>query len=127
VWLVNLILTVHFLYLMFVVLGGFLAWRWPRVFWLHLLSAIWGVLIIFELVNCPLTMAERWARQRAGQTTTDRGFIDRYVTGVIYPERDLHQAQAAVVLVVLVSWIGAFVLWRRRRARTAVRDGAASV
>jgi hypothetical protein len=120
-WLVNVILTVHFGYLAFVVFGGFLSWRWPKVFYFHLAAAIWGVLIVFELVDCPLTWAENWARRRAGQQQVT-GFIDHYITGVLYPPRYLHQAQALVALVVLVSWIGSFLLWRRRRARARAGD-----
>jgi len=115
-WLVNVILTVHFGYLVFVVLGGFLAWRWPRAYFVHLAAAVWGLLIVFELVDCPLTYAENWARGRAGEERVT-GFIDHYITGVLYPERFLHQAQGAVAVVVLGSWVGALVLWRRRRAR----------
>ncbi len=31
-------MVVHFLFIAFVVLGGFLAWRWPKAIWLHLES-----------------------------------------------------------------------------------------
>lgn len=116
-WLVDVLVTVHFGYLVYVVLGGFLAWRWPKAFWVHLAAGIWGVLIVFEWVDCPLTWAEHWARQRDGQPASDVGFIERYVTGVIYPEQYVTQVQLAVAVVVLLSWLGAFILWRRRRAR----------
>jgi hypothetical protein len=116
-WLVTVILTVHFGYLAFVVLGGFLAWRWPKAFFVHLAAGIWGVLIVFNLVDCPLTYAENWARRQAGQAEVT-GFIDHYITGVLYPQQYLHQAQSAVAAVVLISWIGALLLWRRRRNRT---------
>jgi hypothetical protein len=118
-WLVNVILTVHFAYLGYVVLGGFLAWRWPRALYWHVAAGVWGVLIVLELVDCPLTWAEHWARQRNGEAPSNAGFIERYVTDVIYPEQYLRQVQGAVAAVVLVSWIGALALWRRRRARQA--------
>lgn len=115
-WLVTVILTVHFGYLAYVVLGGFLAWRWPRAYFVHLAAAVWGILIVFAVVDCPLTYAENWARGRAGQERVT-GFIDHYITGVLYPQRYLHQAQAAAAAVVLISWAGALLLWRRRRSR----------
>lgn len=117
-WLVEVIVTVHFAYLVYVVLGGFLAWRWPRAFFVHLLAGLWGVAIVAEWVNCPLTWAEHWARQRDGEAPSERGFIDRYVTGVIYPEQYVTQVRLAVAAVVLLSWVGALILWRRRRAMT---------
>ena len=114
-WLVNVILALHFGFLAYLVLGGFLAWRWPRAFVPHLAAAVWGVLIVLSWVECPLTWAENWARQRAGGAPLSAGFIDRYVTGVIYPPQFLNEARAAVAVMVLISWLGALLLWRRRR------------
>jgi hypothetical protein len=116
-WLVNVILALHFGFIAYLVLGGFLAWRWPRAIVPHAAVAVWGILIVLEWVDCPLTWAEGWARQRSGQPPLTAGFIDRYITGVIYPAEYLHEARAAVAAVVLASWVGAYLLWRRRRAR----------
>jgi hypothetical protein len=106
------ILALHFAYLAYVVLGGFLAWRWPRAIWPHLVALGWGVLIVLGLVDCPLTWAEDWARQRAGDAALTSGFVDRYLENVIYPPQYVHQARALVALVVLVSWVGAYLRWR---------------
>ena len=125
-WLVNVIVTAHFAYLVYVVLGGFLAWRWPKALFVHLLAAIWGVAIVFEWVDCPLTWAEHWARQRAGEAPSDVGFIERYVTGVIYPAQYETQVQIAVAVLALCSWAGALILWRRRRRATAGPGGQAA-
>ena len=115
--LVTVILTAHFLYLGYLVLGGFLAWRWPAAFWPHLASAIWGCLIVTNRVNCPLTWAEMWARQRAGDAPVTGGFIDRYVTDVIYPGRYLIEVRVLVALVIALSWAGAYARWRSRVRR----------
>jgi hypothetical protein len=112
--LVTAIVLVHFAFLGFVVFGGFLAWRWPRVIWLHALCAVWGVLIVTNLVNCPLTWAEDWARRRAGGPGMSAGFIDTHVTGVLYPVRYLNEVRLLAAAVVLVSWLG---WWYRRRRR----------
>lgn len=37
--LTTLVLTLHFGYLAYVVVGGFVAWRWPRTIWVHLVAA----------------------------------------------------------------------------------------
>jgi hypothetical protein len=113
-WLVTLALALHFAYLAYVVLGGFLAWRWPRAVGPHLVAVAWGMLIVAGWVDCPLTWVEDWARERAGQTRPTAGFVDRYLDNVIYPERYVDVVRAAVALVVGVSWAGAFVRWRRR-------------
>jgi hypothetical protein len=115
-WFVAAVLVLHFGYIAFVILGGFLAWRWPKVFWVHLVAIAWAVLIVANWVNCPLTYAENWGREKQGQAPI-AGFIDKYLTGVIYPARYLQEVRLAVALVVVISWIGVYVTWRRRRRR----------
>jgi hypothetical protein len=117
--LVTLVLTTHFLYLTYVVLGGFLAWRWKHAIWPHIAAVVWGVLVITFPWTCPLTAAENWARDRAGEGRTD-GFIDRYVEGVIYPPQYVQLARLAVAAVILLSWWGAL---RRRRPAMATKPG----
>jgi hypothetical protein len=56
-----------------------------------------------------------WARRLAGDEPVSGGFIDRYVTNVIYPGRYLVEARLAVALVVLASYVGAYLLWRSKR------------
>jgi hypothetical protein len=48
------------------------------------------------------------------------GFIDTYLTNVIYPARYLGLVRLAVATVVTVAWIGASVRWRGRRRAAAV-------
>src|SRR5215468_11587770 len=103
-WLVTVVLGTHFAYLAYLLLGGFLAWRWPAMIFPHLAAAVWGVLIVFNLVACPLTIAEVWARRLAGDQPVNGGFIDRYVTGVIYPGKYLVEARLAMALVILISY-----------------------
>ena len=119
VWrrLVTLILFTHFAYLAYVVGGGFLAWRWPKAFWPHLAAVTWGVLLIGFHLSCPLTSAENWARARAGEGA-DVGFVDTYVTDVIYPARYTNLARLMCAVVILISWVGV----SRRYVRNPVRS-----
>jgi len=117
--LTTLILGLHFVFVAYVVVGGFLAWRWPRAIWPHLVAAAWGLAIVAGKVDCPLTWAEDWSRQRAGEAELTAGFIDRYIEGVLYPERYTGLVQASAALVIAVSWAGAYVRWRNRRADQA--------
>jgi Protein of Unknown function (DUF2784) len=116
---VTAILTVHFAFLAYVVGGGFLAIRWPRLFWPHLAAAAWGLLVILVPIVCPLTWAENWARQRAGEPALTKGFIDRYIEGVIYPARYTRLIDVLVALAVLGSWLLVYRHWRTRRGETS--------
>jgi hypothetical protein len=113
-WLVTLALSLHFGYLAYLVLGGFLAWRWPKAILAHLVACVWGGLIVAGLANCPLTWVEDRARVLAGQTPLTQGFVDRYLDGVIYPEQYVNVARLLVAAVVALSWSGAYWNWRRR-------------
>jgi Protein of Unknown function (DUF2784) len=111
-FLVVAILVAHFGYLGYVVLGGFLTWRWPAAIWPHLVAVGWGVLLIAFSLNCPLTALERWARRQAGQPVPTRGFVDRYVEGVIYPAKYTNEVRAACAVIVITSWVVGYLRWR---------------
>jgi hypothetical protein len=116
-------MVVHFGFLAYVVTGGFLAWRWPRAIWPHLLLAGWGGAAMVFHLNCPLTFVEDWARRRAGEPGLPGGFIDHYLTGVVYPRRYGGLAELLAVLAVALGWAGVLARWQHRLRRG--RPGAA--
>ena len=83
--LADLIVVLHFGFVLFVIVGGFLAWRWSRIMWFHLPAAVWGALIEFAGWICPLTPLEWHLRDLAGQAGYEGGFIEYYVLPVLYP------------------------------------------
>jgi hypothetical protein len=83
--LANTVVAVHALFIVFVVLGGFLAWRWRWVAVVHLPCAAWGVLIEYRQWICPLTPLENHLRAKAGEQGYQGGFIEHYVVPAIYP------------------------------------------
>jgi hypothetical protein len=112
---------IHFAFIAYMVTGGFLALRWPKTIWLHVPAVAWGVAIEVIDFVCPLTWLERWARAKAGMTPMPvDGFIDFYLTGVVYPARAANLVLALALLTVLLSW-GLFAAARRGRVsmRTA--------
>ena len=84
---------------MFVVAGGLLVARHRRLLIPHLLAAAWGVWIAASGGICPLTPLENALRQRAGQGGYSGGFLEHYITPVLYPEgltRELQWALAGL-------------------------------
>ena len=55
------------LFILFVVLGGLLVFRWPTVKWFHIPAVLWGVLIEFSGWICPLTPLENKLRIAGGK------------------------------------------------------------
>jgi len=102
--------VLHFAYLVFLVFGGFLAWRAPRAIWPHLAAVAWAIGVVVIRYPCPLTDLERYFRPSVGE----RGFIERYLEGVIYPGGHVEAARLFVVVVVTISYLG--ILRRRRPA-----------
>ncbi|WP_336209191.1 DUF2784 domain-containing protein [Nonomuraea sp. LPB2021202275-12-8] len=106
-------MVAHFVFLAYLALGGFVAWRWRRTIWLHLAVVGWGLLSVFVGVECPLTVLEDWARRGADMRGLPAsGFIDHYIEGVVYPDQYTNLARLAVAVAVLFSYVG-YVLRRQ--------------
>src|SRR5262245_7932486 len=95
------VVIVHVAFVAFVVLGGFLVLRWPRVMWVHLPAAAWGVLIEYGDWICPLTPLENALRERAGLAAYSGDFIGAHVLPLLYPEQLTRTTQL---------WLGTFAL-----------------
>lgn len=118
-WLADLVVLVHLAFLVLVVGGGLAVLRWPRLAWLHVPAALWGVLIEYAGWICPLTPLEVELRRRAGEVGYEGGFIDHYVTAVLYPaglSRGNQVLLATLALALNLAIYGAaYVRWRARR------------
>src|SRR5262245_17732516 len=97
-WLATAALVLHFGYIAFLGLGGFLAWKWPKAIWAHWVAVAWGLLIVSGRVNCPLTWLEDWSRKQAGMTKLSQGFVDRYLDNVIYPAQYVNVARLGLAV-----------------------------
>ena len=119
--LATLVVVFHFTFLLFVMFGGLLVLRWPRVVWLHIPCFLWGSWIEVSGGICPLTPLENQLRQAAGESAYVGSFIEHYITAVMYPAGLTRTVQLvlAVGLVLLNAVIYALVI-RRRRAEANV-------
>ena len=110
----------HLFFVAFVVAGGFLLARWPRLAWLHLPAATWGAFIEFSGGICPLTPLENRLRVMGGGEAYRGDFVERYLLPVLYPENltlPLQQLLGGVVVGVnLLAYALAYRAWRRRGA-----------
>jgi|SRR5690606_13015653 len=122
--LAEIVVALHFCFVLFVLFGGLLTLRWPRVAWIHLPAAAWGALISFLGWICPLTPLEKWLRQQGGGAGYEGGFIEHYLLPILYPPaltRDVQVVLGGIVLLLnlLVYWR----VWRGRGSRVAGRGG----
>jgi hypothetical protein len=114
---------VHYLVMGYIVFGGFLAWRWRWTMSIHLLAIAWAVLSLIVPVTCPLTWLENYFRHQGGLPSLNGGFIDTYITGVLYPTNDVLLVQVIAGLIVVASWVG-IVLRSPRRQQQRSMDHA---
>lgn len=114
--LADAVLVVHLAFIVFVVFGGLLVLRWPRIAWLHLPTVAWGAWIELTGRVCPLTPLEIGLRERGGETGFTDGFIEHYITALIYPDGldRRQQILLGVFVLVLNAGVYAYVVARRR-------------
>lgn len=116
--LADIVLIVHFAFIVFVVGGGLLVLRWPRIAWLHVPAALWGALVEVMHWPCPLTPLENYLRTMAGGAAYEGDFILRYLLPVIYPDGLTATLQTMFGIVVVVVNGLIYLLVVRRRARS---------
>ncbi|MCG8440871.1 MAG: DUF2784 domain-containing protein [Caulobacterales bacterium] len=101
--LADAILVLHFAWIVFTVGGGLLAFKWRAVIWIHPPVAAWSAWVITAGRICPLTPLENRYRRIAGEVGFDEGFIEHYLTAIIYPDGLTRTAQV-LLGVALVIW-----------------------
>jgi len=113
------VLVLHAAFVLFVVLGGLLALRRPRIAWIHLPAAAWGAAIELCGWICPLTPLEQALRRLGGEAGYPGGFVEHYVVAWLYPPGLTRGVQLALGLFVFAVNLAVYAwVWRRaRRAR----------
>jgi len=120
-WLsADLVVIVHLGFIVFVAVGGLLAWRWRWLWRVHLPAAVYSLAIVTIGFDCPLTPLEKQLRRRAGEEAYAGGFVDHYLTNVVYPGRLTPLLRAVAVVCIVVGYAGLFIRWRQRNRSVMV-------
>ncbi len=119
--LADIVVLLHFLFILFVILGALLAlcWRWSPL--IHVPAVIWGAYISFYGVACPLTPLEKQLRGHAGELGYSGGFIEHYIIPLIYPAglEAGHQLILGMLAVLINIVLYGYVIRRRWHQRAA--------
>ena len=111
----DLLVVLHVGFILFVVFGGLLVWRWGWLVLLHLPAVVWGALLEFYGWLCPLTPWEQQLRLAAGEAGYTGSFIAHYLLPVLYPEGLTRSVQmllgAGVLLINLVIY--GWLVWHK--------------
>jgi hypothetical protein len=123
VWLADAIAAVHFAYLAFIPVGGFLAARWRRLLLPHLVAVAVGTVSVTVGFDCPFTAWEQSLRRAGGQRAYTEGFVVHYLTGRVYPHGYAWAVQVLFAICVAAAY--AVIVGRRLRQRRVVhRQGS---
>ena len=81
----DLVLIVHFIFIIFVVFGALLFFVVKKIVFIHIPAFIWGSYIELTHSICPLTYLENWFLGKANLTIYSEGFIENYIVPIVYP------------------------------------------
>ena len=113
------VLVLHFAFVVFVVLGGALVLRWPRLAWIHLPAVVWAALVEVNGWICPLTPLEVSLRKASGDAGYAGDFLEHYLVALLYPEGLTRATQiilaSVVVAINVVIYTAALLRSRRYR------------
>ena len=112
--LADLVVVIHFAFVLFAVFGGLLVVRWRRWAWAHVPAFVWAALTELAGLVCPLTPFEISLRLKAGGAGYEHGFVEHYLLAALYPEGLTRDGQ--ILLGILVLAVNAAVyawVWRR--------------
>lgn len=122
--LADFVVVLHFAFIVFVMLGALLVWRWGKLAWVHIPCAVWGAQITFTGWICPLTPLEKRLREAAGVNPYPGGFVEHYILPLIYPPgmtREIQIGLGFLVISVNVVFYGLALRRRLRRGRSGER------
>ncbi|HTU50627.1 MAG TPA: DUF2784 domain-containing protein [Acidobacteriaceae bacterium] len=79
------VLMLHLAWILWVIFGAFWTSGRPWLTAFHIASLVWGILVEIGPWPCPLTMAEEFFQQRAGQVSSGGNFLQHYISSIVYP------------------------------------------
>lgn len=116
--LADVILVLHFAFILFVVLGGALVMRWLWLAILHIPAVLWGAATEFLGLICPLTPLEISLRQQAGEAGYAGSFVGEYLLPLVYPGALTTTVQIWLGILVIAVNAGFYLfIWRRYKSR----------
>ena len=84
--LADAVVGLHLLFVAYVVLGGVLTFRWPKLAWLHVPAFVWGAATALFGWICPLTYLENDLRVKGAEQGYSGSFIETYLLPLLYPD-----------------------------------------
>ena len=117
-FLADLLVVFHLVFILYVIAGALLIFKWPKTLWLHLQACFWRMTVEFTGWICPLTPWEIQLRILAGEEGYIGSFIEQYLIPIAYPSglnREIQMLLGSTVLIVNLSLYTLILIKRRKR------------
>ena len=117
-FLADLLVVFHLVFILYVMAGALLIYKWPKTLWLHLPACFWRKTGAFTGWICPLTPWEIHLWILAGEEGYTGSFIEHYLIPIIYPSgltREVQMVLGGTVLIVNLSLYTLILIKRRKR------------
>jgi len=99
---VNILLTLHLIWIVFLIIGGLLILRWSFLVWIHMGGLLFSLFLNLLDLYCPLTYLEDIIRTRTGvRLYGEESFLSYYLRRIIYPDIDQEILRIGEIIFVL--------------------------
>jgi hypothetical protein len=118
--LADLVLVLHFAFVVFAVFGGALVLRYPNMLKVHLLALSWAIVVQWAEWVCPLTPLENYLRGLGGEAGYDGSFVEHFVLKTLYPQELTPELRTMLGLALIIMNVAVYTFvmaGKRRQAR----------
>ena len=114
-FLATLTLIIHFLFIIFVILGALLFFIKPWILYFQIPAFLYGVYVELTQSICPLTYVENYFLTKANLASYSTSFIQNYLYAIIYPINLTKEIQIslAIALLIINGIIYGFIIKRK--------------
>ena len=99
--LARLVVAVHVAYVVFVLFGSFLVFRWQWMIYFHLAAVVWAFATLAFDLGCPLTPWEKTLLRRGGIEPYPEGFLQHHILRTRFAAEDSRRNHTIAGLVVV--------------------------
>jgi len=101
-FLATFTLIIHFLFIVYVILGGLLFFIKPWTIYFHIPAFLYGVYVEFTQSICPLTYLENYFLTKANLASYSTSFIQNYLYAIIYPINLTKELQISLGITLII-------------------------
>lgn len=114
--LADLVVFLHFLFVVFALFGAFPALKWQKTMWIQLPAAPWAMAVEYAHRPCP-TSVEKWLVQKEGLEVRRGSFAEHPMLPLVYPDRLGHSTGIILGTIGLLLNVGIYrnILRRSRK------------